>query len=85
LPRDLAEPIKELIKLDQQDEATVQNEITEDAATDRKDPYMEVLPALADALGDPAEGAGVEEMLILANGRVGARCIVPDDGQRARV
>jgi hypothetical protein len=60
LSRDLAEPIEEVIKLDQQDEVTVHNEITEYVATDRiKDQYMEVLQAIADAPGDPTEGVGV--------------------------
>ena len=60
LSRDLTEPIEEVIKLDQQDEATVYNEITEYVATDRiKDQYMEVLQAIADAPGDPTEGVGV--------------------------
>ena len=60
LSRDLTEPIEEVIKLDQQDEATVHNEITEYVATDRiKGQYMEVLQAIADAPGDPTEGVGV--------------------------
>lgn len=35
LSRDLSEPIEEVVKLDQQDEATVYSEITEYVATDR--------------------------------------------------
>ena len=60
LSRDLTEPIEEVIKLDQQDEQTVYNEITEYVATDRiKDQYLEVLKAIADAPGEPTEGVGV--------------------------
>ncbi|MFQ5342663.1 MAG: BREX system P-loop protein BrxC [Anaerolineae bacterium] len=60
LSRDLSEPIEEVIKLDQQDEATVYSEITEYVATDRiKAQYLEVLQAIADAPGDPTEGVGV--------------------------
>ena len=60
LSRDLSEPIEEVIKLDQQDEPTVYNEITEYVATDRiKQQYMQVLQAIADAPGDPTEGVGV--------------------------
>ena len=60
LSRDLSEPIEEVIKLDQQDEATVYGEITEYVATERiKHQYMEVLKAIADAPGDPTEGVGV--------------------------
>lgn len=60
LSRDLSEPIEEVIKLDQQDEATVYNEITEYVATERiKDQYLEVLGAIADAPGEPTEGVGV--------------------------
>jgi phage terminase Nu1 subunit (DNA packaging protein) len=60
LSRDLSEPIEEVIKLDQQDEQTVHNEITEYVATDRiKQQYMQILKAIADAPGDPTEGVGV--------------------------
>lgn len=60
LSRDLSEPIEEVIKLDQQDEQTVYNEIQEYVATDRiKQQYLEILQAIADAPGDPTEGAGV--------------------------
>jgi len=60
LSRDLSEPIEEVIKLDQQDERTVYNEITEYVATDRiKQQYRQVLQAIADAPGDPTEGVGV--------------------------
>jgi hypothetical protein len=60
LARDLEEPIEEVIKVDQQDEATVRKEITEYVATDRiKGQYMEVLQAIADSPGEPHEGVGV--------------------------
>ncbi|RLC76211.1 MAG: BREX system P-loop protein BrxC [Chloroflexi bacterium] len=60
LSRDLAQPIEEVIKLDQQDEKTVHTEITEYVATDRiKGQYREILQAIADAPGDPTEGVGV--------------------------
>jgi phage terminase Nu1 subunit (DNA packaging protein) len=60
LSRDLSEPIEEVIKLDQQDERTVYEEITDYVATDRiKRQYIEVLQAIADAPGDPTEGVGV--------------------------
>ncbi len=60
LSRDLSQPIEEVIKLDQQDEATVYTEITEYVATERiKRQYMEILTAIADAPGDPTEGVGV--------------------------
>lgn len=60
LSRDLSEPIEEVIKLDQHDEQTVYNEITEYVATDRiKRQYQEILQAIADAPGDPTEGVGV--------------------------
>lgn len=60
LSRDLSKPIEEVIKLDQQDEATVYNEITEYVATDRiKRQYIDVLQKMADAPSDPTEGVGV--------------------------
>lgn len=60
LSRDLSEPIEEVIKLDQQEEQTVYNEIREYVATDRiKKQYLEVLQAIADAPGEPTEGVGV--------------------------
>jgi len=60
LSRDLTEPIEEVIKLDQQDEQTVYNEITDYVTTDRiKQQYMDVLKAIADAPGEPTEGVGI--------------------------
>lgn len=60
LSRDLSQPIEEVIKLEQQDEATVRREITEYIATDRiKQQYAKVLKAVADAPSEPTEGVGV--------------------------
>lgn len=60
LSRDLSQPIEEVIKLEQQDEAVVHREITEYVATDRiKGQYFTLLKAIADAPGDPTEGIGV--------------------------
>lgn len=60
LARDLARPIEEVIKVDQQDEQTVYDEIHEYVATDRiKSQYLEVLSAMAAAPGEPTEGVGV--------------------------
>ena len=60
LSRDLSQPIEEVIKLEQQDEATVYREISEYVATDRiKKQYVQVLKAIADAPGEPTEGVGV--------------------------
>lgn len=60
LSRDLSQPIEEVIKLEQQDEATVYREISEYVATDRiKRQYVQVLKAIADAPGEPTEGVGV--------------------------
>lgn len=60
LSRDLSQPIEEVVKLEQQDEATVYREISEYVATDRiKKQYVQVLKAIADAPGEPTEGVGV--------------------------
>ena len=60
LSRDISEPIEEVIKLEQQDEATVYREISEYVATDRiKRQYLQVLKAIADAPCEPTEGVGV--------------------------
>lgn len=60
LSRDLSQPIEEVIKLEQQDEATVYREISEYVATDRiKKQFAQVLKAIADAPGEPTEGVGV--------------------------
>jgi hypothetical protein len=60
LSRDLSQQIEEVIKVDQQDEATVYREITEYVATDRiKRQYRELLKAIADGPSEPTEGVGV--------------------------
>jgi phage terminase Nu1 subunit (DNA packaging protein) len=60
LSRDLAQPIEEVIKVDQQDEQTVHDEIREYVATDRiKRQYIDVLKPIADAPSEPTEGVGV--------------------------
>ncbi len=60
LSRDLTEPIEEVIKLGQQDEQTVQREITEYVATDRlKKQWLDILKKVADAPSEPGEGVGV--------------------------
>ena len=60
LTRDLSVPIEEVIKLDQQDETTVYNEIKEYVATRRiKEQYLEVLQSIADAPGDLTENVGI--------------------------
>ena len=61
LSRDLSQPIEEVIKLDQQDERTVHNEITEYVATDRiKGQYLTILQAIADA---PPEAAAIRQQV----------------------
>ncbi|HOV48776.1 MAG TPA: BREX system P-loop protein BrxC [Anaerolineae bacterium] len=60
LSRDLSQPIEEVIKLDQQDEQTVYNEITEYVATERiKRQYRELLERVAEGPSAPTEGIGV--------------------------
>ncbi len=60
LSRDLSQQIEEVIKVDQQDEQTVYNELTEYVFTDRiEDQYRELLAAIAEGPGDPTEGVGV--------------------------
>ncbi len=60
LSRDLSQLIEQFLKLDQQDEATVYREIGEGVATGRiKRKYLQMLKAIADAPGGPAEGVGV--------------------------
>lgn len=60
LSRDLSQPIEEVIKLDQQDERTVHNEITEYVATDRiKRQYRDLLARVAEGPSTPTEGVGV--------------------------
>ncbi len=60
LARDLSEPTEEVIKLDQQDEQTVYNEIKEYVATRRiKEQYLEVLAAITNEPTDLTENVGV--------------------------
>src|SRR5215813_956291 len=60
LTRDLHRKIEEIIQVDQADEQSVHEEITEYIATDSiRDQYAEVLTAIADAPADPHEGVGV--------------------------
>ncbi len=60
IDRDLSRRIEEIIKLDQLDEQTVYEEITEYVATDQlKEHYRTLLKAVADFPSDPHEGVGV--------------------------
>jgi hypothetical protein len=60
LARDLNQRIEEIIKVDQIDEQTVYDEITEYVATDRiKDQFRTLLKAIADYPSEPHEGIGV--------------------------
>src|SRR6266567_3138537 len=60
LTRDLRRKIEEIIQVDQADEQSVHEEITEYIATDSiRDQYAEVFKAIADAPSDPHEGVGV--------------------------
>ncbi|MFO7891975.1 MAG: hypothetical protein R6V04_16735 [bacterium] len=60
LSRDLSERIEEVIKVDQRDEATVHNEITEYVFTDRiEEQYLELFDAISEGPGNPSEDVGV--------------------------
>lgn len=60
LARSLDRKIEEIIKVDQTDEQSVHDEITEYVATDSiKDQYAQLLKAVADAPAEPHEGIGV--------------------------
>ena len=60
LTRDLDRPIEEVIKVGQQDEATVHNEISEYVFTERlMAQYNQILRAMADGPADPNENVGV--------------------------
>ncbi len=60
LTRDLNETIEEIIKVDQADEETVYNELTEYVATNRiRESYRTLLKAMAEAPADPSEGVGI--------------------------
>ena len=60
LNRDLSRKIEEIIQVDQDDEQSVYDEITEYVATDSiRDQYHELFRAIADAPSEPHEGIGV--------------------------
>jgi len=60
LARDLKKPIEEIIKVNQADEQTVYDEITEYVATPSiRQEYRDLLQAMADAPSEPTEGIGV--------------------------
>src|SRR5258705_6678025 len=60
LNRDLSRKIEEIIQVDQADEQSVHDEITEYVATDSiRDQYHQLFKAIADAPSDPHEGIGV--------------------------
>lgn len=60
LTRDLSRKIEEIIQVDQTDEQSVHDEITEYVATDSiREQYHHILKAVADAPSDPHESVGV--------------------------
>src|SRR5215472_17574608 len=60
LSRDLSRKIEEIIQVDQADEQSVHDEITEYVATDSiREQYRDLLKAIAEAPSDPHEGVGV--------------------------
>src|SRR5450631_1244750 len=60
LTRDLSHKIEEIIQVDQADEQSVHDEITEYVATDSiREQYHDLLKAVADAPSDPNESVGV--------------------------
>jgi hypothetical protein len=60
LNRDLSRKIEEIIQVDQADEQSVHDEITEYVATDSiRDQYHQLFRAIADAPSEPHEGIGV--------------------------
>src|SRR2546427_3929518 len=60
LTRDLRRKIEEIIQVDQADEQSVYDEITEYIATDSiRDQYAQLLEAIAEAPAEPHEGIGV--------------------------
>src|SRR6267142_4694653 len=60
LARDLSRKIEEIIQVDQADEQSVHDEITEYIATDSiRDQYHDLLEAVAEAPSDPHESVGV--------------------------
>src|SRR5215510_486405 len=60
IDRDLNRKIEEIIQVDQADEPSVHDEITEYVATESiKDQYAQLLRAIAEAPSEPHEGVGV--------------------------
>src|ERR1700674_1501895 len=60
LKRDLSRKIEEIIQVDQADEQSVHDEITEYVATDSiREQYHHLLKAVAEAPSEPHEGIGV--------------------------
>ena len=60
LTRDLSRKIEEIIQVDQADEQSVHDEITEYIATDSiREQYHHLLQAIAEAPSDPHESVGV--------------------------
>ena len=60
LARNLDRKIEEIIQVDQADEQSVYEEITEYIATDSiRDQYAQLLSAIAEAPAEPHEGIGV--------------------------
>src|SRR6516165_8306177 len=60
LARDLSHKIEEIIQVDQADEQSVYDEITEYIATDSiRDQYHDLLKAIAEAPSEPHESVGV--------------------------
>ena len=60
LTRDLSRKIEEIIQVDQADEQSVHDEITEYVATDSiREQYHHLLKAVAEAPSDPHESVGV--------------------------
>src|SRR5438105_14644686 len=60
LTRDLSRKIEEIIQVDQADEQSVYDEITEYVATDSiRDQYHQLFRAIAEAPAEPHEGIGV--------------------------
>src|SRR6516164_9241916 len=60
LSRPLSRKIEEIIQVDQADEQSVHDEITEYVATDRiREQYHQLFRAIAEAPSEPQEGVGV--------------------------
>src|SRR5215211_1298571 len=60
LKRDLSKKIEEIIQVDQADDQSVYDEITDYIATDRiRDYYQILLKAIAEGQSDPDESVGV--------------------------